>query len=161
MKKLTSPSISTLPRTTFFQWVLYKNVLHLKIIDAATDPLSGLLCDFPLLTHVYYHHILSSMDTFALLQKCTGFEWDAHNADKIRQKHQVTPSECEEIFFNRPLVVDDDVRHSGQETRFYALGHTNAGRTLFAVFTIRHNLIRVISARDMNRKERKVYQAHE
>jgi uncharacterized DUF497 family protein len=101
------------------------------------------------------------MDIFELLLKCTGFEWDEHNAEKNWQKHRVTPSECEEIFFNRPLVVADDVRHSEKENRFYALGHTDAGRMLFVVFTVRQSLIRVISARDMNRKERKVYQSHE
>lgn len=101
------------------------------------------------------------MDIFDLLPKCTGFEWDEQNAEKNWQKHQVTPSECEEIFFNRPLVVADDVRHSEKESRFYALGHTDGSRLLFVVFTVRRSLIRVISARDMNRKERKVYQSHE
>ncbi|MEC4686619.1 MAG: BrnT family toxin [Nitrospirota bacterium] len=101
------------------------------------------------------------MDIFDLLLKCTGFEWDEHNAEKNRQKHHVTPSECEEIFFNRPLVVTDDIKHSEKENRFYALGHTDTGRLLFVVFTVRRSNIRVISARDMNRKERKVYQSHE
>ncbi len=101
------------------------------------------------------------MDLLDLLLKCTGFEWDEHNAEKNQQRHHVMPSECEEIFFNRPLVVADDVRHSEKENRFYALGHTDSGRMLFVVFTIRRNLIRVISARDMNRKERKVYKSYE
>ena len=101
------------------------------------------------------------MGSFDLLLKCTGFEWDEHNAGKNWQKHRVSPSECEEIFFNRPLVVEDDVRHSEKEHRFYALGHTDARRMLFGVFVVRQNLIRVISARDMNRKERKAYESHE
>ncbi len=101
------------------------------------------------------------MDIPELLLKCTGFEWDRHNAEKNWQKHRVTPSECEQIFFNRPLVVADDVKHSKKENRFYALGHTDAGRLLFVVFTVRRDKIRVISARDMNRKERKVYESHE
>lgn len=101
------------------------------------------------------------MDIFDILLKCAGFDWDEHNAEKNWQKHRVTPSECEEMFFNRPMVVSDDVKHSEKENRFYALGHSDAGRMLFAVFTIRRNLIRVISARDMNRKERKVYKSHE
>lgn len=101
------------------------------------------------------------MDIIDLLLKCTGFEWDAHNAEKNWQKHRVTPSECEQIFFNRPLVVADDVKHLEKENRFYALGHTDGGRHLFIVFTVRRDRIRVISARDMNRKERKVYQSHE
>ncbi|HEC96740.1 MAG TPA: BrnT family toxin [Nitrospirae bacterium] len=101
------------------------------------------------------------MDIFDLLLECTGFEWDKHNGEKNRQKHHVTPSECEEIFFNRPLVVADDIKHSAKENRFYALGHTDTERLLFVVFTVRRHNIRVISARDMNRKERKVYQSHE
>ncbi|MFQ5432864.1 MAG: BrnT family toxin [Nitrospinota bacterium] len=101
------------------------------------------------------------MEIFDLLLKCTGFEWDMYNADKIRQKHGVTPSECEEVFFNQPLVVAEDVGHSQEENRFYALGHTDSDRGLFVVFTIRGSLIRVISARNMNRKEKKVYRSHE
>lgn len=101
------------------------------------------------------------MDIFDILSKCNGFEWDEHNAEKIWQKHRVSPSECEQLFFNRPLVVADDIKHSEKENRFYSLGHTDAGRMLFVVFTVRRTLIRVISARDMNRKERKVYESHE
>jgi len=101
------------------------------------------------------------MANIDILAQCAGFEWDKHNAGKIWRKHHVSPSECEEIFFNRPLVVADDVRHSVKENRFYALGHTEAGRTLFVVFTVRGEHIRVIPARNMSRKERKVYRSHE
>lgn len=89
------------------------------------------------------------------------FEWDSHNADKIHEKHQVTASECEQIFFNLPLIVSEDVSHSHAENRFYALGQTDAERMLFLVFTVRKNKIRVISARSMNKKERMAYQSHE
>jgi len=75
------------------------------------------------------------------------------------EKHAVTASECEQIFFNHPLVSGKDLKHSKQEYRYYALGHTDSGRHLFVVFAIRNRLIRVISARDMNRKERKVYES--
>ncbi|MCI0387992.1 MAG: BrnT family toxin [Acidobacteria bacterium] len=95
------------------------------------------------------------------LLECTGFEWDEGNKDKNWTSHQVTSAECEEIFFNQPLIVADDTLHSEEENRHYALGQTNAGRLLFIVFTIRNKLIRVISARDMSRKERKVYHDHE
>ena len=97
----------------------------------------------------------------AILAECMEFEWDEHNAEKNWRKHRVIPSECEELFFNRPLVVEDDARHSARENRFYALGHTDAGRLLFVVFTVRKSKVRVISARDMNQKERKVYEEHE
>ena len=101
------------------------------------------------------------MSALEPLSKCTGFEWDDGNSQKIWTKHHVTPSECEQIFFHRPLVVTDDAKHSQKEHRYYALGQTDGGRLLFAVFAVRRNLIRVISARDMNRKERKVYESYE
>jgi len=96
-----------------------------------------------------------------ILFECVGFEWDKHNAEKNWIRHGVSPSESERIFFNRPLVVADDTRHSAKEKRYYALGHTDAGRMLFVVFTARGDKIRVISARDMNEKEREAYQTHE
>ena len=65
---------------------------------------------------------------------------------------------AEEIFFKLPLVTSDDIKHSINEKRFYALGKSKSERLLFLSFTIRNNLIRVISARNMNRKERKIYE---
>ncbi|HDQ04343.1 MAG TPA: BrnT family toxin [Deltaproteobacteria bacterium] len=97
------------------------------------------------------------MDIKKLL-KATGFEWDEYNIDKSWIKHGVSPFECEQLFFNQPLVVTDDILHSMKENRFYALGRTDARRLLFLVFTVRKNLIRVISARDMSAKERKIYE---
>lgn len=88
---------------------------------------------------------------------CTGFQWDSANADKIWDRHQVTRAECEQIFFNRPLVVRHDEAHSLVEQRFYALGRTDSGRGLFTVFTVRGDSVRIISARDMNRRERRVF----
>jgi uncharacterized protein len=96
-----------------------------------------------------------------ILAKCTGFEWDKHNSEKIKTKHGVTPVECEQVFFNIPIIAGEDVKHSKTESRFYVLGQTDAGRLLFMVFTARYDKLRVISARDMNRKERRVYQTHE
>ncbi len=86
-----------------------------------------------------------------------GFEWDEGNLLKNWEKHRVSASECEQIFFNRPLVAGVDEEHSQEESRCYALGVTDAGRRLFAVFTVRQNRIRMISTRDMNRRERKVF----
>ena len=89
--------------------------------------------------------------------KITGFEWDEGNRDKNWDNHKVAWWEIEETFFHQPFVVAPDPSHSGQETRFYALGHTKGGRLLQIVFTIRGTKIRPISARNMSRKERKVY----
>jgi len=95
------------------------------------------------------------------IDSCTGFAWDDANSHKNWERHRVTPEEAEDVFFNAPLVVRGDVRHSRQEKRYYALGQTGAGRHLFVAFTIRRSLIRVISVRDMNRRERDVYAKHE
>jgi hypothetical protein len=93
-----------------------------------------------------------------ILDRLTGFEWDKGDLTKNREKHQVSALECEQVFFNRPLIALPDERHSDSEPRFYALGQTDSGRRLFIVFTVRANFIRTISARDMSRKERKIYE---
>jgi len=93
------------------------------------------------------------------LAECGGFQWDPGNSAKIWDRHHVMPTECEEFFFNRPLIVGSDEKHTAGEERFYALGQTDGVRLLFVVFTIRGRLIRVISARDMSRKERRVYRS--
>lgn len=91
------------------------------------------------------------------LSSCEGFQWDEGNSDKNWYLHQVTNGECEEIFFNLPLIVASDSPHSTTEQRYYALGRTDTDRWLFIAFTVRNNLIRVISARDMNPRETKKY----
>jgi uncharacterized protein len=97
------------------------------------------------------------MDVYEQLAQATGFDWDAGNVEKNWRTHQVSAAECEQVFFNQPLIAAPDVTHSEQESRFFLLGQTDAARLLFVVFTLRGPLIRVISARDMSRKERKVY----
>ncbi len=92
-----------------------------------------------------------------VLRECEGFEWDEGNLYKSQIKHQVLPSECEQVFFNLPLVIQVDQKHSTQERRFYALGHTDTQRKLFVVFAIRKKHLRVISARDMSKREREAY----
>lgn len=92
-----------------------------------------------------------------IFENCDGFQWDAGNSEKSFYKHKVTNSECEQVFFSQPIIVVDDTKHSGDENRFYLLGRTDQDRLLFVVFTIRKNLIRIISARDMNKKEREIY----
>lgn len=92
------------------------------------------------------------------LRECTGFQWDDGNLTKNWDSHDVLETECEQVFFNRPLVARRDARHSEAEARFYVLGRTDAGRPLFIAFTIREDQIRVISARDMTPAERQRYQ---
>ncbi len=94
--------------------------------------------------------------TYKILN-CVGFQWDAGNSEKNWISHQVSKSECEQIFFNQPLIIGDDEKHSQLEVRYYSLGQTDSGRLLFIVSTIRDELIRIISARDMSKKEKEVY----
>jgi uncharacterized DUF497 family protein len=92
-----------------------------------------------------------------MIFNCEGFQWDEGNSDKNWYLHQVTDSECEQLFFNLPLTLVPDTKHSQQEQRYYALGRTDTDRWLFIVFTIREKLIRVISAREMNQGEARKY----
>ena len=92
------------------------------------------------------------------LAKCRGFQWDEGNAEKSWIKHHVSRGETEQVFFNRPLVVVAGEQRAESTPRYYALGQTDASRLLFIVLTIRDELIRVISARPMSRRERRVYE---
>jgi uncharacterized DUF497 family protein len=85
------------------------------------------------------------------------FDWDSGNSDKNWVRHQVTQGECEQVFFNEPIIVSADEKHSQSESRWYLLGTTDSGRLLVVVFTKRKNKIRIISARNMNKKERNEY----
>ena len=94
--------------------------------------------------------------------ECVAFDWDDGNAGKNWEKHGVADFECEEVFFNRPFVVrHDSIHSSGRERRWRAFGQTDGGRHLFVVFTVRGDLIRVISARLMTRREQRFYATHE
>jgi uncharacterized protein len=94
------------------------------------------------------------------LVQVEGFDWDEGNSRKSVEKHDVSQAEAEQIFFNDPLLIVEDVGHSAREPRLHALGRTDAGRLLHINFTLRGNgrLIRVISARTMHRKERLRYE---
>lgn len=93
------------------------------------------------------------------LTRIVGFEWDEGNPRK-NATHGVTMAEAEQVFFNQPLLVLDDAGHSQREPRLHALGRTDDGRALHITLTLRQSnrLIRVISARDMHRKERALYE---
>ena len=90
-----------------------------------------------------------------------GFQWDKGNEFKNWNKHKVTRLEAEQVFLNRPILLLDDIKHSQNDKRHFALGQTDEERKLFISFTIRGNLIRVISARPMHKKEEKIYEQEE
>jgi len=93
------------------------------------------------------------------LSQTIGFDWDEANSGKSASKHSLSRAEAEQIFFDEQLLLADDVKHSQDEPRYHALGQTIEGRLLHVTFTLRDNQtrIRVISARDANRKERAAY----
>lgn len=93
------------------------------------------------------------------LNKIASFDWDGGNARK-NDKHGVSMAEAEQVFFNDPLLLLADTKHSQAERRYHALGKTDEGRTLHITFTLRKSgeKIRVISARDMHKKERTIYE---
>lgn len=93
-------------------------------------------------------------------KQITGFDWDAGNDRKSMEKHDVSRFEAEQVFFNEPLLVLADTKHNRNEDRYHALGKANNARLLHITFTLRSDdtLIRVISARDMHRKERIIYE---
>ncbi len=92
------------------------------------------------------------------VQNIIGFNWDEANIDKNYLKHNILWVECEEVFFNKPVIIVEDEKHSDIENRYYTLGKTNDNKKLFLVFTIRKNKIRIISARTMHKKEKRVYE---
>ena len=94
------------------------------------------------------------------LDQIAGFDRDDGNNRKSADKHDVSQAEAESIFFNDPLILVEDTRHSGNEQRFNALGKTGQNRLLHVTFTLRRNgtMIRVISVRDMHRRERRYYE---
>ncbi|PIR62282.1 MAG: hypothetical protein COU65_04240 [Candidatus Pacebacteria bacterium CG10_big_fil_rev_8_21_14_0_10_42_12] len=87
------------------------------------------------------------------LKKPIEFEWDEGNLDKNLEKHKVSNLEAEEVFFDEKKRILKDILHSGIEERYLIIGKTKAGRALFIVFTQRVDKVRVISARDQNKKE--------
>lgn len=86
------------------------------------------------------------------------FEWDKGNIDKNLKKHGVSNQEAEEVFRNKPVYILEDIKHSLKEKRYMLWGVTNEKRKLTIIFCFRNDKIRIISARDMNRKERRLYE---
>lgn len=94
----------------------------------------------------------------SILESFEGFEWDEGNAGKNRHRHRVTDAESEEVFSNEPLIVVRYSSHSRSELRYAVRGVTNLGRRLTVIFAVRNALMRVISAREMNRREERIYE---
>ena len=91
----------------------------------------------------------------------SGFEWDKGNIDKNWEKHHVAYVECEELLLSGRFILSKDTTHSATEDRYQVLGRTDEGRILFLSFTLRGDKVRVITARDASKKERKTYEEAE
>ena len=98
------------------------------------------------------------MNPLKILEQIKSFDWDDGNINKNYILHDVSHFEAEEIFFNFPILIQYDLRNSEDEQRYYALGQTDKNRCLFISFTIRGKSLRVISARDMNKREVRIYE---
>ena len=92
------------------------------------------------------------------LSRCDGFDWDRGNFQKNWLKHDVSPFECEQVFFNTSLMIEIDLVHSRGEERYFVLGKTNMNRTLVVIFTLRKARVRIITARDASKKERRSHE---
>ena len=90
--------------------------------------------------------------------KLSSFDWDKGNLNKNWKKHKITNEETEQIFFNEPLKVFEDLKHSKTEKRLAAYGKTDENRLLTVIFTLRQGKVRVISARNQSKKERRSYE---
>lgn len=105
---------------------------------------------------------MTGEEVLGLLKKSRGFNWNKGNINKNWIKHQIKDKENEEVFFNLPLAVSFDEKHSTKtEKRFQALGKTNQEKKLFIIFAVRKDKIRIISARRQNQKERRQYKQYE
>ena len=93
-----------------------------------------------------------------ILDKVTGFEWDSGNRNKNLIKHSVTNEECEEAFFDHNKIIMKDIAHSKNEKRYTLIGQTKQKRLLNAIFTIRKERVRIISARNLNKKHYRLYE---
>ena len=102
----------------------------------------------------YIYHMYNVFD----VSKIQGFNWDRWNLNKSYKKHGITVEEAEEIFLDEEFGYERDIKHSQTEKRFIGIGRTGSGTVLFVVFTVRGRLIRIISVRKANKKERKKYE---
>ena len=87
-----------------------------------------------------------------------GFEWDDDKATRNLRTHDVGFDEAATAFNDPARVELLDESHSDEEPRYAIIGFSNAGRLLFVIFTMRHNVTRLISARKANKKHQSIYE---
>ena len=87
------------------------------------------------------------------------FIWLPDIVEKLAVKHDVTQDEVEDVFFNRPRYRFVESGHRTGEDVYSAGGQTDAGRYLIVFFVHKaDNTALILSARDMDRRERRRYE---
>ena len=132
----------------------HKHCRPLLLYSRGSEKSPGILFIFDKYITIIYDIVVMEVIS---LPGFEGFDWDKGNIEKNWITHEVTQQEAEQVFFNSPLIAAEDPQHSHAEQRLMVLGQTDKARYLFIAFMMRNKSIRVISARDMSRKERKIY----
>ena len=86
------------------------------------------------------------------------FEWDSRKATKNLQKHKISFTEAATVFDDPLSITVADPDHSNMEDRFLIVGQSHHPRMLIVSFTERGNRIRIISARELTRAEKRAYE---
>jgi len=86
------------------------------------------------------------------------FEWDITKAEKNLRKHRVAFNEATSVLKDKLSITIHDPDHSVDEERYITIGASIAGRLLMVAHTDRGDRTRIISARELNRKEREAYE---
>jgi uncharacterized DUF497 family protein len=86
------------------------------------------------------------------------FEWDARKSAANLRKHGVSFAEAGTVFGDELSITVPDPDHSDQEDRYITIGWSNLHRLLMVAHTDRGENIRIISARELTKSERKEYE---
>jgi uncharacterized DUF497 family protein len=86
------------------------------------------------------------------------FEWDFKKSQSNKKKHGIAFEEASTIFGDSLSITIHDPAHSIGEDRFVTIGTSANGKLIVVVHTERDDIIRIISARNANRNERRQYE---
>jgi uncharacterized DUF497 family protein len=89
------------------------------------------------------------------------FEWDTNKASANIKKHGVSFAEATTVFGDPLSTTFPDPDHSINESRYITIGLSSSGKLLIIAHTDRGNSIRIISAREATRRERRFYESGE
>lgn len=93
-----------------------------------------------------------------MIHEDSDFIWDEGNIDHIA-RHQLNPFEVEDVFFGRVIAAPayNQITFYGKEKRHALIGQSYTGRILYIVYSQRAHKIRVVTARDATKTEKKRY----